>query len=744
MNVPLDMRRQLEAAFPTQPTVHHEEGGAPPRLTAEQRLRALERVAALFAAGGSDTLASRLFCALVHFSGEEFPIKSMLSAVPQGGLRLNGESILAATANLGFYIAGRNFRHQSWMRERPPVLVETKEGPVVVLPADGDEGGHVYDGMKVRPLIAGDKLLEGARFWMPEFESVHDPMSAASRTHTGHSWARALLSHFPYISRTILMLSVMLTMTGVLLPIAISVFFGQVIQLASYASLPYLVGGLIMIAIFETIFTIQRAHVASWIASRLDYIANTASFAHILKLSPFISERVPPTSQAARLRSFESIRDFVSGPSFSSILDIPVSLLSLALIAFLSPPAALIMLGAMLCFLAIFAIAWRQTSVHTSMAADEATELQRIAIETLDKLDLIRASGMQDTWNKRIKSVAEREQKAQMRLRFIASMAESVGSVVYTIAIIVLMAERTVQVWNHEISGATLLALIILGLRVLQPFYTLCLSVQRFEQIRRSQGQINSLMDLRTEEPDEREKSGFEPLKGRIELVNVGFKAADTRPVFVGLDLEVEPGQTIGIYGANGTGKTTIFKMILGMVDIALGTVRIDGVDLRQLPLNELRRRTSYVPQRPRIFPGTLRQNLAYANPLASPLQMEQVLASVGLSDDIRNLPNGLDYEVNGPDEERLSASFRYRFAFARALLINSKLILIDEIPNSLLNGEVGELMHRLLQEFRGKRTIVFVSHRMDFLREADRVVALRYGKVPIVSQPNLLMERAL
>ena len=214
---------------------------------------------------------------------------------------------------------------------------------------------------------------------------------------------------------------------------------------------------------------------------------------------------------------------------------------------------------------------------------------------------------------------------------------------------------------------------------------------------------------------------------------SVGFKAADTRPVFVGLDVEMEPGEIVGIYGANGTGKSTIFKMVLGMMDISIGTIRVDGVDLRQLPLTELRRRVSYVPQRPRIFPGTMRQNLAFANPLASEQQINAVLAKVGIKDEIDAFANGLDHQVLGPDEERFSPSFRHRFAIARALLVDSKLFMIDEVPNTLLDGEVGVLLHRLLDEFRGERTVIFVSHRSDFLRKADRVIALRYGKVPLV-----------
>lgn len=710
--------------------------------TVDKLLQGIERVAAIFADNHNDPTACRLFCALAYHSGQEFPVKTMLGSIPAKGLQRDHSSVVAAMANLGFYAYRKKFAKQRWMGKRFPVLLVRDGAPFLLLSSVTDDSAIIYDGEQAHPFGLEDLQFEGENCWVFDFESVRNPRSNVARGHSGHSWIQALLAHFPKLGRAMMLLSALLALTGILLPVAISVFFGQVISLPSFSLLPYLIGGLVLISVFETLFIMQRARVVSWVASRLEYLVNTASFAQILQLPPSFSERAPPTSQAARLRSFESIRDFISGPAFASVLDVPVSIISLIFVGILSTSSLFIMLAAIVCFLTTFGLAWRKASVQTSVAADEATELQRIAIETLDKLEIIRSSGLQDIWSKRISAITERDQSAQMRLRFTGIVCENVSSMIYTISIICLMAEGAHAVWDGQSSGATLLALVILSLRILLPFHTLCLSVQRFEQIRRSLRQINSLMELKTEDENEREKNDMEPLEGSLSLVNVSFKAADTRPVFVGLDLEVEPGEVVGIYGANGSGKTTIFKMILGMVDIALGTARIDGVDLRQLPLNVLRRRISYVPQRPRIFPGTLRQNLAYANPLASPSQLDQVIEKVGLTAEVQALSGGLDHTIAGPDEDRLSASFRYRFAIARAMLVNSKLFLIDEIPNALLDGEVGELLRRLIADFRGQRTVVFISHRSDFLQLANRVIALRYGKVPIVSHPDVLLER--
>lgn len=713
---------------------------------AAQRIILIERVAGLFAHAGSRTELHRLFCALVLHTNRDIPVKAMLAAVPARGFVQPESDLVVAMGNLGFYASHHSFDPNRWLKRRPPLLIMHAGTLHLLIPDPDGEGGLLYDGQSssYQPVNLKDESLSGETAWRFERDSSRNPFSSSSRDHTGHSWIRALLSHFPPLGWTVVLISFILSLTGVLLPISIALFFGQVIGLSSDTALVPLMVGLGMIILFENIFTQQRFNLVAWMASRLDYLVNTASFDRILKVSAFLSERVPPTHQAARLRSFESIRDFASGPVFPMLMDMPVALFSLLVAGLMAPGVVPVMLASLVAFLIVFTITWRKIVVRTSIAADAATELQRVVIETFDKLDLLRNTGMQATWSARIADISDVEQKAQLRLRLVGMVGETLSSMIYMISVVSLMAIGTTLVWQQQINGITLLALTILGLRIFLPFHTLCLSVQRFEQIRRSLIQINQLMDMPSEFSKERDKAQIEPLSGQISLVNVGFRTMDTRPVFVGLDIEIEPGEIVGIFGANGTGKSTIFKMILGMVDIALGTVRLDGVDLRQLPIQELRRRVSYVPQRPRIFPGTLRQNLAYANPLVGEEQIWQALNTVGLRSRVANLPGGLDYAIAGSDMECLSDDFRYRFAFARALLINSKVILIDEIPNALLDGELGHFIKDMLSNFAQHRTVLFVSHRLDFLSAANRVITLRYGRVPVVTDPQSLKERAL
>jgi ABC-type transport system involved in cytochrome bd biosynthesis fused ATPase/permease subunit len=117
-------------------------------------------------------------------------------------------------------------------------------------------------------------------------------------------------------------------------------------------------------------------------------------------------------------------------------------------------------------------------------------------------------------------------------------------------------------------------------------------------------------------------------------------------------------------------------------------------------------------------------------------------LASVELTAAVAALPRGLDTRIDADDEAMFLPDFRARFALARALLVNSRLLLIDEVPNSILDAGLGDILRRLIIQSRGRRTVMFVSHRSDFLSVADRVVVLRYGGAPAIVQPNAFLEK--
>ncbi|GGE11758.1 hypothetical protein GCM10011390_33580 [Aureimonas endophytica] len=712
---------------------------------AEWRLRLSRAVedmaAALTGRGGADAAPGleRLFSAACILSGTDLPLRRILGAVPVAGEGLGPEGMIAALARLGI------------RAEKVPAGAPFAAGepPRLVLPAKGEprlQFRHpVGQGIvTLRPDGAlADLAAEGeggrARAFRLVPEAEAHPLSKAQRAHTGQSWFRALLGLFAPAGFALLVTVLLAAAAAVALPLFTIEIYANVISLGSLAPLPSLIAGMALLIAFETALLSQRAKILAWMANRVEFLVSAASFERILRIRPALSERVAVTDQAARLRSFENIREFITGPAFATLLEAPVGLFALVAIGCLGGWLVVVPLVGVFLHLCLFAALRRRARVLTSIAADESTEMQRVTIETFEKRDAIRQAGLQAAWSSRMTRGIRRQQTSQMALRLVGALGESLSAFILTTASILLLAGGAHAIWAGTLGSGGLLATIILGTRVLIPTHMLCLSVQRFEQLGGSLAQLNALMEIAPEREEEGETAPLRPLQGAVSFLNVGLRATDTRPVFVGLNLDIQPGEVVAVTGSNGTGKTTLLKLVQGLGDLSLGAIRIDGVDLRQLPLEELRRRIGYVPQHPRLFPGSLRENLLFADPFADEARQRAVLAETGLSALVARLPQGLDHPC-GPDEDLgISSEFRFKFALSQAILADSRIILVDEIPNSLMDGDVGRFFRQLVGDNRRRRTVLFVSHRSDDLRLADKVIHLRYGNVPHVSTPDTL-----
>ena len=719
-------------------------GGDQSTIPALERLEiAVDRLLAMLARNRdkpTDHGLLRLLCVLCLVSGKDFQMHRLTAMLPATNGPIRADDVIAAMANLGFHATRR--RH-IWGRLRPDDL------PLLFLP-DRGEPAVVFrcpssDGIRLMRVTGPSEPVTSpgrGAIWTFARNEEHQ-LDKTQRTHTGDAWFRAVLGLFPRVGLALLLTSLAAGFAAVLLPLFTIQTYAQVISLGSAEPLPAFVVGMLLVVTIEALLLTLRKRMLAFTANRIEYLIGTMSFERILKIRASVSARAAVTDQAARLRTVENVRDFATGPAFVSILEMPAAFAALVAIGFLAGWIAVVPVVVIAAHLGVFFQMRRQAQILTNIAAEESTEMQRITIETFEKRDAIREAGLQDLWQERMVGCARRQQSAQMRLRMNGSAAESMSTFVLMAGTMALLVAGTEASWAGTIGPGGLLAILILGLRALTPFHALCLSTGRFEQLRNSVNQINQLMDVPLERDPDRVYAEARALRGAVSLLNAGFRATDTRPVFVGLDIEIEPGDVVAITGANGSGKSTVLKLIMGLSDLSLGAVRIDGTDMRQFAPDELRRKIAYVPQQPILFPGTLRENLQFVRPMASPEKMRRALQAAGLAEAIDLLPGGIDHGLTASDIAGLPPEFTFKFSFAQAMLTESRLLLIDEIPNGLLDGAVGDTLRRFLASNGKRRTVIFVSHRSDFLELAERVIVLRYGKVPSVSTPAKLLTRA-
>ncbi|MEO1292116.1 MAG: ATP-binding cassette domain-containing protein, partial [Pseudomonadota bacterium] len=447
----------------------------------------------------------------------------------------------------------------------------------------------------------------------------------------------------------------------------------------------------------------------------------------------------PATNQiAARIRSFDSVRDFVIGPLFLAVLELPFTLAMLAAIWFVAGSIVAVPVAMALAYFVVILIYRRRLQLAVHAAAKESAQKQQLGLQTLSNLAALRQGGMSERQFERMRAQSGDAAFAGFRSGTIAAEVETIAQVLQSMAMVgvVYMGVGAVMAGTLSIGG--LIATTLLVGRVLAPLATACASLPRLEQLRRSIRQIDKLMDAKRESDPHTQSRALHRPSGALTFSKVGLRyARDADPVFSNLSLAVEPGEVVAIMGANGAGKSSLLKLANRLSMQQAGSVRLDGVDLRQIDPVDLRRNMAYVPESNTLFQGTLADNLRFADPLASDDALWDALEKVDAADEVRALPLRLDTPVGGALEAGLPPGLSYQIGLARAYLVDHPVFLIDELPPFLLNGPGGAAFREFLMDARGHRTVLFVTRRSDYMRLADKVVILDPERRPVIGTPD-------
>lgn len=676
----------------------------------------------------------RCLCSLILKLNPTCPKQEILEALPHDRNTYDETDVLNTMANLGYY--GRQEKclfSEIEPRLLPGLFISDKNIPYIVIGVDSRKIFRVFDPVKKQVTLMSKRGAQRGRFWFFQpYDATLMPTSKFMRKGSNHSWFRALTGRFKGTFAQIMTAGLILNLIALTTPFFIMLVYDRIIAAGVISPLPVLALGTCIAVIFEWKLRDIRSQGLSWLAGRLDNIVSNRIFAHLIGLPPALIEKASVAAQIARIKTFESVRDFFSGSVFLSLLEAPFVILSMVAIAFIAGPLVFVPIVIIFGYLAIFAFVRRRVKVVIRLAAKNSSARQQFTIETFEKLHGIRAAGLGSEWQKKFRHLSGREMMSHFHLGWLGMIAETCANALTVMSAVMTVGFGVHLIWENAMTTGALVASMILVWRILTPFYSLCTMIPRLEQLRNSIEQVNNLMDIDTEAEAAKAQSRLSNLRGSIDFTNVEFRYDDGDYIFKHLGFKVKPGDVVAVTGGMGRGKSTILKLIKGLYTAQSGAVSIDGFDVRQLDAPDLRQKIAYVPKIPRSFQGTIYENLRFANLTASAERIRKALMLADAWEDVNALPQGLNTVIGQGNNAGLSPELEVKLSLARAYLHPGKILLIDELPNTLLSSQAGQNLKDYLLRSKGKRTILIVTYRNDYLNLADTIVYLQGIEKPI------------
>lgn len=301
----------------------------------------------------------------------------------------------------------------------------------------------------------------------------------------------------------------------------------------------------------------------------------------------------------------------------------------------------------------------------------------------------------------------------------------------------VVLAVGAYEMYFGALTVGTLIAFLGSVGSLYSPISSLARSPGRFQRSAVGAQRIVELLDAPSLVTERHDAVPLTAVRGVLEFSEVRFAYPSGPEALRGVSFRIDAGETVAVVGPNGSGKTTLIQLALRLYDPSEGLVSIDGMDLRGVTLESLRRSVAVVFQEPSVLRGNISETIRYGQPDASNEMFISTAKAAYVHEFATALPRGYGTPI-GPRGSWLSGGQRQRLALARALLRDSPILLLDEATASI-DSEAEQLIQEAVSRFRGKRTIMVVSHRLSTVLRADRIVVLEDGRIVETGTPTAL-----
>ena len=498
---------------------------------------------------------------------------------------------------------------------------------------------------------------------------------------------------------------------------------------------------LILVAalIGEGIFSLLQGYLTQWIGQHAIYDLRTAVFRHIQRQPLRFFDRTPVGRLITRTTSdVEALSDVLS----AGLVVILGNLFRIAFILYfmfsLNWVLALVVLGVMPVMAYGVFLFRSKVRVQYRETRKQVSRLNSFLQEHISGMHIVQAFNREREEMKRFSGINHEHRAAQIKTIFYFALFWPMVDIVASTALGLVIWFGGLQAMAGTLTIGVLIAFIQFSRQFFEPIRNLSDQYNTLQSAMAGAERIFGLLDEDRSLVEKETPVHLDRVQGRIEFRNVWFAyggdeagdAEDAEPDWILRDVSfaVEPGQQVAIVGATGAGKTTIINALLRFYDIQRGGIFIDGVDIRELRLAELRRRIGLVLQDVFLFSGPISRNLTLGDPAIGEADMRRAAELVGADAFIRKLPDGYEQDVRERGAS-LSHGQRQLLSFVRVLAYDPEFLVLDEATSSV-DTETERLIEQALKKLMAGRTSLVVAHRLSTIRHSDRILVMHKGRI--------------
>jgi subfamily B ATP-binding cassette protein HlyB/CyaB len=566
----------------------------------------------------------------------------------------------------------------------------------------------------------------------PDLEQHHEPSAHPMRRIV------SLMAHERRLFGEVFLAAILVAILGLTLPLFIQLLVDYLLVQRDATVLPYFVGGFLLLGLCREAFNFYRAWLLIRVSQKLDLRLMIAYISKLMRLRLRFFEARATGDITSRVQETMSIRQFVAGSALKIVFDLLFIGVALAVMflydARLAGIAALA-IPAYFVIVRIYAPILRRSSRHQmedwagamSLAIESVEGMKTIKLNASEPMILGRFDARLAKWS--------RSWLHQAKNSLFAGQPAALLTVVATSAILFLGSRAVIA------GTMTIGQLVAFQTMLLQLLGSLSGLVVANDEIQRAFATVDRLFEVLESKDEERDHDLVLPdreLRGELALENVTFAYTSGAPVLKNVSFEIHPGEEVVIVGASGAGKSTLVGLLARLHDAENGAIRIDGHDIRDYSLSNLRRQIAVVAQDTFLFGDTVYNNIAHGVSWAT-LDEVTAAARATLADDfIRDLPEKYQTVV-GERGVGLSGGQLKRILLARALLMRPSVLILDEAYHGL-DASLQATVKQNVREWMRERTVINITHDLRHAREADRVILLQKGEILELGSHDTLM----